>query len=329
MTRLTLILLELAWASNSLLAQPAAATGPANENAAPSIRPTYVLGASDQVTIRAFDVEEISDKPFRIDNDGDLNLPLLNKVHAGGLTVEQLEDELVKRLSALVKNPQVTVLVTQYRSEPVFVTGYFKTTGIFPLQGRKTLLDVLTAVGGVQPNASRRIRVTRKLDVGPIPLPNAVVDREKNVSTVEISIDSLRQNLNPVEDILLQPLDTISVDRAEMVYVNGEVNRVGSIELQERDSISAMQLITQVGGLAKDAAPDKARVLRQILNTSRRAEIPVNLQKILEGRESDFQLLPNDILYVPRNGHSVAWGKVGLIAIPMASSLIYIFASRL
>jgi polysaccharide export outer membrane protein len=302
----------------------------ANEDApTQQLRPNYVLGPGDQIVIRAFEVDEISDKPFRIDSEGVVNLPILGNIHAAGLTVEQFEGVLTERLKSIVKNPQVTASVTQYRSEPIFVTGYFKTTGIIPLQGRRTLLDVLATVGGVQPNASRRIRVTRHLEMGPIPLPNAVVDPEKKVSTVEISIGSLRENLNPAEDIVLQPLDTISVDRAEMVYVSGEVNKVGGLELAERDSISVTQAIAMVGGLAKDAAPEKAQVLRQVFNSSRRAEISINLKKVLQGKESDFPLLPNDVLYVPRSGHSVAWGKVGLIAIPMATGLIYVLAQKL
>jgi polysaccharide biosynthesis/export protein len=325
--RITLCLAMLAsWLYAQQSAVPAAA--PPGNNAL-NIRPTYVLGPGDQVTIRAFEVEEISDKPFRVDSEGDVNLPLLGKVRAGGLTVEQFEADLMQRLKTLVRNPEVTVTVTQYRTEPVFLNGYFKSPGIYALQGRRTLLEMLTVAGGIQPNASRTIRVTRHLEMGTIPLLNAVVDNEKKVSTVEISVGSLRDNLNPAEDIVLQPLDTISVDRAEMVYVNGEVNKVGGVELGERDSVPVTELVAMVGGFSKDAAPDKARILRQVLNTSRRAEIPVDLKKILAGKERDFPVLPNDVLYVPRSSRGVALGRVGLIAIPMTSALAYVLASRL
>src|SRR5579871_1948329 len=275
----------------------------ANQVGTPSerLRPSYILGPGDIIVIRAFEEEEISDKPFRIDSEGDVNLPILGRIHVGGLTVEQVEANLTERLKTLVKNPQVTVTVNQLRSEPVFVTGYFKNTGIFPLQGRRTLLDLLTTVGGVQPNASRKIRVTRHLEMGSIPLPTAVTDPDKKLSTVEISIGNLRESLNPAEDIVLQPMDTISVDKAEMVYANGEVTKVGGVELGERDSISVTQLLAMVGGLGKDAVPEKAKILRPVMNTSRRAEIPVDLKKILAGKQMDIPLLPNDMLYVPRS----------------------------
>src|ERR1700726_494492 len=49
-----------------------------------SIRPNYVLGPNDQVLVRARDVEEINEKPFRIDVEGNINLPLLGRLRAGG-----------------------------------------------------------------------------------------------------------------------------------------------------------------------------------------------------------------------------------------------------
>lgn len=273
----------------------------------------YVLGSNDQVLVRAADVEEINEKPFRIDSDGNINFPLIGRVHAAGLTVQELEAEMVRRLREYVREPQVIITVVQYRSEPVFFVGAFKNPGIYPLQGRRTLVEMLTAIGGLQPNASRHIKVTRRDEYGAIPLPSAIEDPEKKVSTVEISMGSLRENVNPAEDILLQPYDVISVERAEMVYINGEVGRVGSIELGERDSISVTQALTQAGGFSRDAKKDKVRVLRPVENTTRRAEIDLNVKQILEGNENDFPLLPNDLLYVPHSYTRSVWTTIGQI----------------
>ena len=289
------------------------------------LRPNYVLGPGDQILIRAFEAEEISERPFRIDGDGYLNLPMVGKVKAGGLTVEQLENTLIELLRKYIRQPQVTVTVVQFRSEPVFFVGAFKAPGIYPLQGRRTLVEMLSAIGGLQPNASRRIKVTRRKEFGPIPLPNAVESNDGKVTTVTISMGSLRENVNPAEDIVLQPFDVISVERAEMVYVNGEVGRIGAFELGERDSVSVVQLLTMAGGLSRDANPTKARVLRPVLNTSRRAEIPLNVKRIFEGKDSDFPLLPNDLLYIPK---ASSWkrnlGRGMLIAMPIITTIIYI-----
>src|ERR1700732_1419130 len=77
--------------------QPPAAGAGQNPNQAPpprdlppdSIRPNYVLGPNDQILIRAPLVEEINEKPFRIDAEGDINLPLVGRIRAGGMTQQE------------------------------------------------------------------------------------------------------------------------------------------------------------------------------------------------------------------------------------------------
>jgi protein involved in polysaccharide export with SLBB domain len=174
---------------------------------------------------------------------------------------------------------------------------------------------MLTSVGGLQPNASRRIKVTRRADYGTIDLPGAVVNAEKKISSVEISLESLTQNVNPEEDIVLQSYDIISAERSERVYVSGNVSKVGPIELAERDSISVAQAVTEAGGFTPYAIRDKVRVLRPILGTSRRAEIVVDLKRVFEGKDLDFPLLPNDVLYIPRS-------QVGSILGPAGSAML-------
>jgi polysaccharide export outer membrane protein len=291
------------------------------------LRPNYTLGPNDQILIRAPEMEEINDRPFRIDSEGQINMPLLGRVGVGGLTVRELETLLVGRLRQFVKEPQVIVTVVQFRAEPVFFVGAFRAPGIYPLQGRRTLVEMLASIGGLQPNASRRIRVTRRAEQGPIPLPNAMVDPDKKVSTVEISMGSLRENVNPAEDIVLQPFDVITVERAELVYVTGEVGRIGALELGERDSISLTQALTLSGGLTKDSKGSKVRVLRPVTNTARRAEIEVNADRVFKGKENDFPLLPNDILYVPRSSRA-NWRVVGYFMIPLIPTLIWAFTSN-
>jgi len=293
-----------------------------------AIRPNYVLGPNDQVLVRAPEVEEINERPFRIDAEGNINLPLLGRIRAGGMTVQELETDLVRRLREYVREPQVIVTVVQFRSEPVFFVGAFRNPGIYPLQGRRTLVEMLTALGGLQANASRHIKVTRRAEYGGIPLPNAIVDPEKKTSTVEISMGSLRENVNPAEDILLQPYDVISVEGAESIYMNGQVGRVGSLELGERDSISILQALTLSGGFARDANRSKVRVLRPIENTNRRAEIDINVNTVLEGKANDFPLLPNDMLYVPRSYSRVVWTTLGQLAIQNLPLIIVSLALR-
>ena len=319
------LLLSTAFAQQQPEAQPPAAPPQAvrEPQAADPIRPNYQLGPNDQILIRVPDVEEINERPFRVDSEGQINLPLIGRLRVAGMTIRELEEALIVRLRQFVRQPQVIINVVQFRSEPVFFVGAFRAPGIYPLQGRRTLVEMLASIGGLQPNASRRIRVTRRSESGPIPLPNAITDPEKKTSTVEISMGSLRENVNPAEDILLQPFDVVSVERAELLYVNGDVGRIGAIEFGERDSISLTQALTLAGGFTRYSKRGKVRILRPVTNTSRRAEIEINAERLFEGKENDFPLMPNDVLYVPHSAKTEILGAVGRMVIPIIPYIVF------
>lgn len=265
-----------------------------------SVRPDYELGPGDQILIGVPQAQEIDQRPFRIDSDGNVDLPLIGKVHAAGLTDRGLETVLATRLRDYIRQPQVTITITQFRSEPVFFLGAFRTPGIYPLQGGRTLVAMLAVVGGLQPTASRRITITRNAEYGPIDLPNAIKDPGRKVSTVEISLDSLTRNINPAEDIVLKAYDIVNAETAQPVFVSGEVSKPGVVPLNEEQTISVTEALTQAGGFTPSASRGKVRVLRPILGTSRRAEFEIDLNRIYQGKANDFPLLPNDVLYVPR-----------------------------
>jgi len=297
---------------------PAPPSTPASVNQLPpsnTVRPDYVLGPNDQILIRVPQATEINERPFRVDTEGFITLPIVGRVRAAGSTVQALETDVAARLREFIRDPQVIITVTQFRSEPVFVTGAFLKPGIYPLEGHRTLVELLSNVGGLLPNASRRVRVTRRADYGPIPLPNAVEDKDKRISTVDVSLQSLSENINPAEDIILQANDIVTADRAEKVYVNGEVTKVAGIELGERETISVTQALTEAGGFTQFADHGKVRILRPVLGTSRRAEIVLAVDRIFAGKDIDFPLLPNDVLYVPRSA-------LRTLSVPLNGALI-------
>ena len=306
-------------APRNVIQQNPPATGGLNPltpaNPGPAIRPDYVLGPNDQVLIHVPQADEINDRPFRIAQDGFIDLPVIGRIKADGLNVQGLESEVTTKLREYFREPLVSITVTQFRSEPVFFVGAFRTPGIYPLGGRRTLVEMLTAVGGILPNASHRIKVTRRAEFNPIPLPNVTIDAARKVSTVEISLESLTQDINPAEDIVLQSYDVISVERAEPVYVTGEVTKVAAIELGERGSITITQALTEAGGFTNFAVRDKVRILRPVMGTNRRGEIDVDMKRILSGKDVDFALLPNDVLYVVRSGPKAA------LASPMSATV--------
>ncbi len=294
--------------------------------AAESLRPTYVLGPGDMVQVRVIEVEEIGDRPFRVETNGEINLPLIGPIRAAGLTVDQLQAEINQRLRKFVVNPQATVIPVQFRSDPAFFIGAFRAPGIYPLQGRRTLMEMLTIVGGLAPDASRRIKLARRKEMGPIPLPNAVQDPEGKGMVVEIALTALTKEINPVEDIPLLPYDVLTAEKAGLVYLSGQVVRPGGYEMGDKESLGLIQVLSLAGGPTPDAKLKEAYILRPISNTAQRAGIKVNLQDVAAGRGQDIKLMANDVLYIPRNNTRIAMSRVLLIAIPLIPTLILIGA---
>jgi len=260
----------------------------------------YVLGPGDEIVILAIDADEIANKPIRIATGGDINLPIVGSLHAAGMTVEQLEVELRKRLKRYIRDPQVAINVTQFRSQPVSVIGYVSTPGVIQLEGRKTLIEVLSMVGGVKPDAGYRVKITRKSEWGPIPLPSATTDAGGNYSVAEVNILSIMNASNPEENILIRPYDVISVARAEVVYVIGDVRKPGGFVLNNKETISVLQALALAEGLGPTAAPQSSQILRPVPGANR-IEIPVNLKELLRGKIKDMTLKPDDILFVPNS----------------------------
>ncbi len=276
---------------------------PAEEQAR---RTTYILGPEDQVSIRVLDLEEfagsaaaVKETGYRIDLRGNINLPLIGRMKVSGQTLEQFEAALVERLKEYLKNPSVTVAVIDYKSQPISVVGQVTTPGVHQLQGRKSLLEVISAVGGLKAEAGHQIKITRKIEYGAIPLPTARPDSTGKFSVAEISIKRILNAVSPEENIQIQPFDVISVPKAELVYVVGDVKRSGGIVLGDREQMTALQALSLAEGMERNAKGNSAKILRRPVNGGEREEIMVSLYDILKGKSVDVPMKPDDILFVP------------------------------
>ncbi len=260
---------------------------------------TYVLGPGDTITIRALNVEEISDKPVRIGTSGVIKFPMIGRIKAAGMTLEQLEAEIASRLKDSVNDPDVAVAVTEYRSQPVSIMGSVNNPGVIQLEGRKTLFEVLSLAGGLKPDAGYSVKITRRAEFGNIPLANAIIDTSGRYSIATVNLKSVMEARKPEENILICPFDVISVPKGELVYVIGDVRRSGGFILSEQETVTVLQALSLAEGLEKTAKPEQARILRPVAGSSARAEISIDLKKVLAGQVNDVALQTNDILFVP------------------------------
>jgi polysaccharide export outer membrane protein len=263
---------------------------------------TYVLGPGDRITVQVEDVNEIQAKPVRLDPSGFIDLPLAGRISASGLTSEQLRLAIAAQLKKYVTNPQVSIDIVEYQSRPVSVIGEVNSPGVHQLDGPKRLIEVISLAGGLREDAGAQVIITREAGYGPIPLADARTDVNHRFSTASISLDSLLAAKNPAENILIRPDDVISIPRADVVYVVGDVKKAGGFEMRSHDAMSLLQALSLAEGLGPDAAPQKARILRPTAeDASKVTEIPVDIKQIFAGKAGDMQLYANDVLFVPNS----------------------------
>jgi polysaccharide export outer membrane protein len=293
--------------------QPVAVVYPASQHPAVTNTQTvsgYLLGPDDEIMIRGTEVPEISDKPDKpvlIGTNGDITLPLIGRVRAGGLTVEQLEAELNTRFREFIKDPQISVTVTEFRSQPVSVFGAVTKPGIVQLRGRQTLYEVLSMAGGPRDTAGSILTVTRPRQSGEIPLPGAIVDPTGQFSSVELNVQEILEGKNPAANIEIKPYDIISVSEASsnMIYVVGDVQHAGAFTLGGQRNVSVLRAVSLAGGLGRTAKPKKARIIHEVSGGPKVREVAVNIQQIISGKAKDVELGPDDVLVVPTSSRKV------------------------
>ncbi len=282
----------------------------------------YLLGVGDQITLHVTDMEEISDKPLTIGPNGMVDIPLAGQVQAGGLTIDQFRTELSQKLSKYINSPEISVNLASGGSTPVSVVGEVNNPGVHQLVGEKRLLEVISASGGLKPDAGPKVVVTREPRWGGIAGEHAKLDPATGYTTASFSVDQLMSGTHPEDNILIEPNDVVSVPRADLVYVVGDVKKAGGFQLSEHETISLLQALSLAEGPGPANAMNRARILRQEPGgdgTPR--EIPVNVKKIFEGKAPDMRLYANDVLFIPSSTAKLVSGRMIEAAIGVGSGI--------
>lgn len=109
----------------------------------------YRIGAMDLLQISVFGVQDL-DKEVRVNSNGQISLPLVGGVMAGGRTIPELEAQLAKKYAdGFLQNPQVSVFVKEYSSQRITLEGAVKKPGIYPITGKTSLLQAIALAEGV------------------------------------------------------------------------------------------------------------------------------------------------------------------------------------
>jgi polysaccharide biosynthesis/export protein len=241
------------------------------------------LDTGDLLDVRVFDTPELSGK-LRVDEAGQITLPIGGAVTVRGLTAEQVGVAIEERLRQrnILRDPHVDVFVDDYATQGVTVAGEVKTPGIYPWSGKHTVLDFISAAGGLTPYASRTVTLSRK-------------DREQ---VITFQLNNSLQTPGGA-DLEARPGDRILVARAGVVYVVGDVGRPGGYLIDNNDTVTVLKALALAQGMNKTAKYD-AKLIRSAPSGRTEADLP--LKKILANQAADPKLQDGDIVFVPVSG---------------------------
>lgn len=260
------------------------------------------LGPGDLIEVNVYNVPELATKA-RVSNSGDVYLPLIDYVHVDGLTQEEAQTVIEKRLETggFVRSPHVTIFVDEAASQGVSILGEVNKPGIYPDVVDHKLYEVISEAGGFTATASRKIAIIRHNLAEPIR-----VDLPRNLS------DDLSGNVEVL------PGDTITVPRAPIIYVVGDVGRPSGL-LVDNGSLTVLQAIALAGGTNKTAKMGGVRIIRK--TPSGMTETRVQLKKMLEAKSPDVTLQADDILFIPVSGGRVLAGRTFEAAMSAATAV--------
>lgn len=261
------------------------------------------ISSGDLLELNVFDTPELSGK-LRVDERGNIALPLAGALPVAGLTAEQAARKIEARLreAAILKEPHASVTVVESATQGITIMGEVRNPGVYLLLGARDLLDLISEAGGLNPQAGKDVIITHRTDFDH---PITVRLGSKPGSPSGVNVD-------------IRPGDTIVVSHEGIVYVVGDVGKPGGFLIENNDRLTVLQAISLAQGTNKTAALNRAKVIRK--TDTGRQELPVSLKKILANNAPDETLFDGDILFVPSSAGKSALRSVEQVILPAAAS---------
>lgn len=232
-----------------------------------------VLGPGDMIKISVFGNPDLS-LETRVSAGGYITYPLLGEVKVGDMAPASAEKKIAGLLEkrGFVHKPQVTLVVTAIQSQQISVLGWVTRPGRYPMEGKRSLLDVLALAGG--PNADGGDTVT------------LIRTRNGKTSKKMINLAAMMQSGNLSQDADLAGGDVVYVERAPKFYIYGEVQRPGSYRLEP--NMTVVEALSAGGGLTPRGTERGIRIKRRAANGQ---------MQVIAAKQNEI-LLPDDVVYV-------------------------------
>jgi|GEM_PF-1159893 len=272
----------------------------------------YRLGGGDVLNITIYGLErrgEFKTVTVRVEESGVFSLPVIPPINAKGLTVSELESQLNKVMIEMdfIKNPRTSVIVTDFKSKKISVLGAVNRPGEYTIERNSvSLYEALALAGGPSHEAGYVLHVMRgdQDDGHPFADSRGGEARASGPSlpkddgleeTISVDLISLMKEANLDLNLLLYENDIVYIPEAEYFYVIGFVNAPGGFPLT-RPMRVLDGIATASGLIAKEASPGDCVLKR--LEGDKEFIVPIDLVAIVEGREPNLYLKPDDIIDV-------------------------------
>lgn len=253
----------------------------------------YVVGPEDLLEISVFQVDELKNT-VRVNSKGFINLPLAGALDVRDLTVSELEGLIAEKLQVYLEEPTVSVFVKEYRSQRISVLGSVKEPRVHYVSGQTYLLDLISLSGGLTPEAGNYCIVQKGNPANPD-------SDEQGAERLVIDLEELLVKGQLDLNIPLGSGDIIHVPPSGIFFVDGAVNGPGSFQLKGKTMMT--QAISMAKGFAYEADSSDIKIYRDDGGGNKERELlTVNYNSVINGKQSDVELLDKDIVIVPRSG---------------------------
>ncbi len=294
------------------------------DNPTPVVYGGYQIGVGDVLDIHVNDEDDISGR-YQVDQDGNVKVSLLTKpVSAAGSTTFQLATRLSDALKQeqILREPSVSVLILREVTQNVSILGAVMRPGVYPIEKPTTVMDLISLAGGLAPNAGNSLTVTHQ-GPGQSSGPNqSNGGKNSNPANGTLNLTALLSAKDPSLNVGVHAGDVVTVGTAPVVFVVGSVTRPGAFAVQDRRSeMTVLQAVAMAEGPTPTAALGKTIIIRQSSSSAERQEIPIDLKKVMRGKEQDQVLEANDILFVPQSGLKAGARRLGDVGAQAASNI--------
>jgi len=249
----------------------------------------YQLGAADEIEISVWQHDDLY-KEVKVSPDGYISYPFIGYFKVAGMTIDEIQSYIKKKLEEYIIEPEVTVIVKEYKSHKAFILGQVKNPGFVSLAGGERILELVLKQGGFLPTSD-----LKNIDIIHSNGTKKIVNIEDFILGKDIN-----QNVKiSAGDVVYVPeLKYMPVSK-RAIYLFGAVAKPGLYEY--KDGMRVLDLISEAGNPEFSASANSTKIIRgspdspQIIN--------VHLKSIIQkGRfDENLPLQPKDIVYVPDN----------------------------